>query len=149
MKRISFIASLTKNYSTVLDIGTDHGLVLKKAFQKGYIKKALASDIRIKPLLQCQKNLQNYPVTFYLSNGFNKIDQDFDLALICGMGTYTIIKILSQTPDKSKHFLLGTQSKLDYLKTWLLQNDFVILEEYNLFDKFFYSFLKITGKILK
>ncbi|CCP88136.1 class I SAM-dependent methyltransferase [Candidatus Phytoplasma solani] len=145
MKRIPFIASLTKGYNTVLDIGTDHGLVLKKAFQKGYIQKAIASDLRSKPLLQSQKNLQNYPVTFYLSDGFAKIDQDFDLALICGLGTHTIIKILEQAPNKSKHFVLGAQSKQKYLKQWLSENHFTTLAEYYLFDKFFYSFLKITG----
>ncbi|CAM11946.1 Conserved hypothetical protein [Candidatus Phytoplasma australiense] len=146
MKRINFIASLTKNYNTVLDIGTDHGFVLKKAFHEGYIKKAIASDLRIKPLLQSQKTLQNYPVTFCLSDGFQKINQDFDLALICGMGTYTIIKIMEQAPDKSKHFLLGTQSKYQLLKQWLEQNNYLILEEHHLFDKFLYSFLKVTGK---
>ncbi|WP_349401804.1 class I SAM-dependent methyltransferase [Candidatus Phytoplasma solani] len=145
MKRIPFIATLTKNYNTVLDIGADHGWVLKKAFQKGYIKKAIASDLRVKPLLQCQKNLKNYPVTFCLSDGFQNINQDFDLALICGMGTHTIIKIMEQAPDKSKHFLLGTQSKYYFLKQWLRENNFIILEENHLFDKFLYSFLKVTG----
>ncbi|AOF54653.1 hypothetical protein MBSPM3_v1c1190 [Maize bushy stunt phytoplasma] len=146
MKRILFIASLTKNYDTVVDIGTDHGLVIKKAFQQGYIKQAIAADIRLKPLFQAQKNLACYPVTFCLSDGFQNICQDFDLALICGMGTYAITKILEKSPDKSKHFILGSQSNQDYLQEWLLKNDFQILEEYHLFDKFFYHFLKVTRK---
>lgn len=41
MKRIPFIASLTKGYNTVLDIGTDHGLVLKKPSKKVISKKLL------------------------------------------------------------------------------------------------------------
>ncbi|WBL31401.1 SAM-dependent methyltransferase [Candidatus Phytoplasma sacchari] len=44
MKRIYFIATLLKGYNVVLDIGTDHGLVLKKAFDLKYIKKAIATD---------------------------------------------------------------------------------------------------------
>jgi tRNA (adenine22-N1)-methyltransferase len=146
MKRIPFIASLTKNYDTVVDIGTDHGLVLKNAFQKGYIKQAIAADIRLKPLLQAKKNLINYPITFCLSDGFQNICQDFDLALICGMGTYTITKILSKAPDKTKHFILGSQSNQDDLQEWLLRNDFQILAEYYLFDIFSYHFLKVTYK---
>ncbi|WP_246833679.1 SAM-dependent methyltransferase [Texas Phoenix palm phytoplasma] len=45
-----FIVSLIKGYSVVLDIGTDHGLVLKKALQLKYINKGIAVDIKINPL---------------------------------------------------------------------------------------------------
>ncbi len=38
-KRISFLAELTKGFKTVLDIGTDHGLVLLEAFKKAILKK--------------------------------------------------------------------------------------------------------------
>ena len=56
MKRIDFLASLTKGYQNVIDIGTDHGLVLKKAFEKGYIKSAIATDINPKPLNSARIN---------------------------------------------------------------------------------------------
>lgn len=147
IKRIFFIASLTKDYDKVLDIGSDHGLVLKKAFDLKYIKTAIASDNKLKPLMQAKKNLQNYPVVFYLSNGFDNITENFDLALICGMGVFLIIKILSQAPNKNKHFLLGPQGKTIYLLEWLKQNNFIILERYEIFDKFYYLFLKVTSNI--
>ncbi|MFR0367939.1 SAM-dependent methyltransferase [Candidatus Phytoplasma palmae] len=50
MKRIMFIVSLIKGYNVVLDIGTDHGLVLKKALQLKYINKGIAVDVKINPL---------------------------------------------------------------------------------------------------
>ena len=73
MNRIDLIVSLTKGYDTVLDIGTDHGLVLKKALDLGYIKKGIASDINKEPLNQAKENLSSYPVSFYLSDGFKNI----------------------------------------------------------------------------
>ncbi|WCA22454.1 tRNA (adenine(22)-N(1))-methyltransferase TrmK [Candidatus Phytoplasma oryzae] len=145
MKRIDFIVNILKGYNIVLDIGTDHGLILKKAFDLKYIKRAIATDIKIKPLTNAKKKLSNYPVDFYLSDGFNKIyDIDFDLALICGMGAYSIINILNKTFFYKKHFLLGCQGKINYLIKWLEDNNFVILKSYEIIEKFSYLFLKVV-----
>ncbi|WP_341266542.1 tRNA (adenine(22)-N(1))-methyltransferase TrmK [Candidatus Phytoplasma fraxini] len=146
MKRILFIASLLKGYNVVADIGTDHGLVLKKSLDLKYIKSGIASDNKIKPLQRAYQNLKNYPVKFYLSDGFDKIDDYFDLALICGLGPHTIATILSRTNYKNKYFLLGCQGKIHYLIDWLNENDFVILECHNFYDKFHYIFLKVFKK---
>ncbi|AYJ01131.1 SAM-dependent methyltransferase [Candidatus Phytoplasma ziziphi] len=146
MKRLLFIASLLKGYNIVIDIGTDHGLVLKKALDLKYIKKGIACDNKIKPLQKAFENLKNYPVKFYLSDGFDKINDDFDLALICGMGPHTISQILQRSPYKKKYFLLGCQGKINYLIDWLNNNNFDILEYYNFYDKFSYIFLKVFQK---
>lgn len=141
MKRIDFIVSLIKGYDIVLDIGTDHGLILKKAFDLKYIKKGIATDIRIEPLNNAKKKLKNYPVEFYLCDGLENINIiSFDLVLICGMGPHTIIKILKKNPCYEKHFLLGCQGKVNYLIDWLNQNGFLILKSYEIVDKFSYLF---------
>ncbi|MDO8059010.1 class I SAM-dependent methyltransferase ['Crotalaria aegyptiaca' phytoplasma] len=129
MNRILFIASLIKNYNTVADIGTDHGLVLKKALDLGYIRKGIAVDISAKALSRARKNLENYPVQFFVSDGFQNISVDFDLAVICGLGAYTIINILKNAPI-TKPCLLGCQSKIHLLFDWLKKNDFIILKHY-------------------
>lgn len=143
MKRIGFIASLLKGYDIVADIGTDHGLVLKKALDLKYIKKGIACDNKSQPLERARQNLKNYPVNFYLSDGFDNINDYFDFALICGMGPHTIINILDKTAYINKHFLLGCQGKIHYLIDWLNKNNFVILDYYNFYDKFHYIFLKV------
>lgn len=40
-KRIKYLAELTKGYDRVLDIGTDHGLVLLEAFKKDILNQLL------------------------------------------------------------------------------------------------------------
>lgn len=55
MNRIAFIGELTKGYETVIDIGSDHGLVLKYALDHKYIKHAVASDINKGPLNHAKK----------------------------------------------------------------------------------------------
>jgi tRNA (adenine22-N1)-methyltransferase len=130
MKRIDFIVSLLKNYDTVLDIGSDHGLVLKKAFDLKYIKKAIATDIKPKPLERAKNNLKKYPVKFILGNGFENIQDHFDLALICGLGPYTIINILKKSIYYDKHFLIGCQGKINYLIDWLGRERCLIISSF-------------------
>ncbi|MBN3490070.1 SAM-dependent methyltransferase [Acholeplasma equirhinis] len=147
MKRIDFIVELIKGYDTVADIGTDHGLVLKKAFNLGYIKKGYATDINPGPLKSSQKTLTGYPVEFYLSDGFKGLKKPFDLAVICGMGAYLIADILKDAPDNA-HFLLGAHDNLEFLRAYLSKNNFEIFDEYVMLDKFYYVFLKVrSGKM--
>lgn len=147
--RLKFISSLLKGYNTVLDIGTDHGLVLKYAFDMGYIKNGIASDLREKPLISAKNNLKDYPCEFILSNGFSNIKKDFDCCVICGMGSHLISEILSDSPNNNAHYILGTNDKEDELREYLSNNNFKILDEYIIFDKFYYIFMKVTKTATK
>ncbi|MDV3190798.1 MAG: hypothetical protein Q8838_02725, partial [Candidatus Phytoplasma australasiaticum] len=44
-----------------------------------------------KALSNARKNLKNYPVQFFVSDGFKNIYSDFDLAVICGLGAYILM----------------------------------------------------------
>ncbi|MCR3906544.1 MAG: class I SAM-dependent methyltransferase [Tenericutes bacterium] len=147
-KRIEFLAELTKDYHHVLDIGTDHGLVLRIAFEKGYIEKAIASDLREKPLKQAEKNLKNYPVSLIKTDGFLNVKETFDLAIIAGMGSYLICDILDNAPKHDTTYLLQPNDKIDILRTYLMKHHFKIVDEYLVFDKFYYVIIKaIRGKM--
>jgi tRNA (adenine22-N1)-methyltransferase len=148
-KRISFLSELTKGYDVVLDIGTDHGFVLEKAFQKGYIKAAIASDLREKPLKQAERNLKNFPVKYVLSDGFLAIDQPFDLAVIAGMGAYLIAEIMEHAPKVNETYILQANDKVEVLRDYLMNHGFKIVDEYVVLDKFFYIVLKVTRGIME
>lgn len=150
MNRIAFIASLTKGYDTAVDIGVDHGLVLKHALDNNYIKHAIASDVNQGPLDHARKNLAGYPVRFYLSDGFKSVDVDFDVAIITGMGPHLIIDILKDTiKHLNKTYILGANEKIEVLRKWLCDNDFRIIEEYVIYDGFYYVFLKVEKGQMK
>lgn len=145
--RIHTLAKLTKGYHTVLDIGTDHGLVLLEAFKKNYIQAAIASDIREKPLNQAKRNLEGYPVSFVLSDGFSQINQAFDLAIISGMGARLIQKILVHAP-KDKIFVLQANDKHEELRRFLNDHHFEIIDEKVVFDQFYYVIIVVKyGKM--
>ena len=136
-KRIRFLSECTIGYDQVLDIGTDHGLVLLEAFKKGYIKSAIASDLREEPLNSAKRNLKGYPVEFVVSDGFEQVKSDFDLAIIAGMGAYLIKDILKGAP-KDKTYILQANDNHDILRAYLADHGFEIIDEHIIFDKFYY-----------
>ncbi len=142
-KRLSLLAELLKGYDVALDIGTDHGFVLKEAIDKGYIKKGIASDIGEGPLKQAKKNLKNYPIDFVLSNGFEDIHSPYDIVIIAGMGVYTIRDILEQDHER-KTYLLQANDKYEILRSYLSEHHFKIIDEYLIHDKFFYIVMKVV-----
>ncbi|MGI6787593.1 MAG: tRNA (adenine(22)-N(1))-methyltransferase [Acholeplasmataceae bacterium] len=141
MKRIELLSGLLKGYDTVADIGSDHGYVLKYAFDNNYIKYGIVGEIAEGPLQNAKSTLSNYPVTFYLSDGFDKIDAPFDIGVISGMGVYTIIDILNRAPKKE--YLLQPNDKHEILREYLNKNDYQIVNEYITFDKFFYIIIHV------
>jgi len=143
-KRIEFLAELTKGFHTVLDIGSDHGLVLLKAFENNYIQKAIASDIREKPLNQAKINLKNYPVEFIQSDGFLRIDKPFDCAVIAGMGSHLITNILKKSPEGQQIYILQPNDKPEKLRHFLSLHQFKIIDEFVIFDKHYYPIIVMT-----
>ncbi len=141
MKRIEFIASLLKGYDTAIDIGSDHGFVLKEALNQGYIKKGIATDNKVGPLNTAKDNLKNYPVEFILSDGFQLVSKKADVAVITGMGAHLISNILSHSPNNME-FILGPNDRLGVLRKYLCDKGFEIIDEYVVKDNFYYVFLK-------
>ena len=141
--RLDTMVELTQGYSTVLDIGSDHGLLLLKAFQKGYIQKGIASDLREKPLNQAKKNFKDYPVDYVRSDGFLDIKEPYDLVVIAGMGAHLITDILKHAPHFSVPMILQPNDKPEKLRDFLSQNGFKIIDEFVAFEKHYYPILLI------
>lgn len=144
MKRLDAIVSWLNGYQTAIDIGTDHGLVLKKALDLNYIKNGIAADLREGPLLSARKNLSYYPVEFVLSNGFERINHHFDVGIITGMGANLIAEILKGAPADTKIiYILGANDKPHLLREWLSNNQFRIIDETIIFDGLYYQLIKV------
>ncbi|BCR35546.1 tRNA (adenine(22)-N(1))-methyltransferase [Mariniplasma anaerobium] len=147
-KRIKFLSELTQGYDCVLDIGTDHGLVLLEAFKNGYIKSAIASDLREEPLKSAKKSLNHYPVEFVISDGFKNIQSDFDLGIIAGMGAYLIKDILKYAP-MDKTYILQANDNHEILREFLAKQGFEIVDEHIIHDKFYYVIMIIKKGHMK
>lgn len=137
-QRIRFLASLVENHTCLLDIGCDHGLLIKCAFDSNYIKRAIASDLREQPLLKARINLKQYPVEFVISNGFSKIKSSYDACVIAGMGGRLISDIiLDASADVT--YIFQPNDNEDYLRATLVEKNYQIINEYLIFDKYYYQ----------
>src|SRR5690554_3511587 len=145
-KRLDFIANLIdKNTNILLDIGTDHGYLIKKAFDNNKIKHAIATDINELPLNNAKNNLTNYEVDFVLTDGFKGVKQSFDLVVIAGMGGNLISNILKDAPNnKDIKYILQANNKNDKLRIFLTENNFKITNEHIIEDKHYYVIMEVV-----
>lgn len=136
-KRIQTIASLINDAKTILDIGCDHGYLILEALKNNPLLKCHAIEVSIGPLLNAKKTLEKYDnVSFHLSNGLLSFNEEFDLAVISGMGGELTRKILEDSKDKfkGKTLILGPQSDNVVVRKWLFENNFKIVKEINLVE---------------
>ncbi|NLN50699.1 MAG: SAM-dependent methyltransferase [Acholeplasmataceae bacterium] len=150
MNRIKLIASMLKGANTVLDIGTDHGLVIIEALKNNYIKKAIGTDLREEPLKMALKNIERYnlvdKVQLIQTDGFKNINADYDVVVITGLGFMSIKRILSMPHKKPNYYILGAQHQLEALREFLAANNFKIIDENIIYDKKVYIFLKVVAE---
>ncbi|MDU5503805.1 MAG: class I SAM-dependent methyltransferase [Anaerococcus vaginalis] len=110
-KRLEKIANLVEEGKSVIDIGTDHGLVPLYLAKKEISKDILATDISKKSLQKLEDKLDNdlkKIIKTKVCDGLDGIDiKKGQIAIIAGMGAVTIIEILSQNIEKVR--------KLDYI----------------------------------
>ena len=113
-KRLKAIASLVDKGSKVIDVGCDHAL-LDIYLTLYNSNMCIASDVNENAYMIAKNNIEKYGLSMDIpvicSNGFDKIEMQGDYtAIICGMGTSTILNILN-TP------------KLKYLNTLIIQTN--------------------------
>lgn len=108
-KRLSSILSEISG-KVLADIGCDHGKLLAVALLDGRCLKAIAGDISADSLsktisLAKELGLEDR-IEFRVSNGFEKIGENLDTAVIAGLGGYEIRDILSQQLPEIKRLVL-------------------------------------------
>lgn len=139
-KRLAFLTKLIKeDQNTLLDVGTDHGYLIKNAFLNNKIKKAIATDINIEPLNNAKKNLVGFDVDFILTDGLKNIKQDYNTVVISGMGGNLISNILENAKlDENINYILQPNNKEKNLRVFLMNNNFKIVDEHVIYDKKYY-----------
>ena len=147
-KRINTLLNLIDSQRSVLDIGTDHGYLpisLKKRNPKQIIG---ASDLSPWPLQAAKKNFNKHDlddIKTYLSDGLTNITDPYQIIVLSGLGTHTIMSILEKDPQylaKVEELILGTNLEVPELRKWLVQHNYEISEEAIVSDYKYYEFIK-------
>ena len=133
MKRLNAISDFIYPYRRIADIGSDHGYLIKIAFDNHLIDYAYAIDNKKGPINSCKNNLKEYKnVSYFLSDGLDDVDESIDCVIIAGMGGMLIISILEKNKDKLKNIkrLILQANRDEYLlRKYLVENGFYIQDE--------------------
>lgn len=156
MNRIDLIASLCNNSEVICDIGCDHAQVIVKAIKNYGVKFGYACDISEGPLKQAAINICNHnlkdKVKMILSDGFDNVNDEFDTAILAGMGGILISNILSKGLDKikNKKLIIEANSDVPMVREFLFNNNFIITDEYAIYDanKYYEIIVAETGNAI-
>lgn len=135
-KRLSLIAELVNEGSSVCDVGTDHGYLPAFLYLSGKCKSVSATDINQKPLDSAKANLNRLGadgVKLVLCDGLSGITRaDADTVIIAGMGGEVISGIIERAPflcDNTVKLILQPTTAAKELRQYLAQKGFAVERE--------------------
>lgn len=143
--RLKEIASLVLKGESVVDVGTDHGYIPIWLVNNKITDKVLATDISSKVLEGTKKNIRKYGledvIELRVSDGFLKVFEDYDVGILAGMGTKTMMQILSHEhiPDT---LILQSNNEIDLLRQFMNEKGYKIFLEKAIFEDRFYVIIK-------
>lgn len=133
--RLESLVKYVNPLDQVIDVGCDHALLDIFLVQSKIINHIYVSDVNQNALDNGKNNIEKYElqnnITPVLSYGIEKINNfDVDTIIISGMGSKTIIDILS-SPNLNKIYKLILQSNNNYgdLRRFLKEKNYKIIEE--------------------
>ena len=134
--RLKSIANLVDSDDVVADIGCDHAYLDIYLVMNNIVPKTLACDINRKALDMGINNIKKYGLEDKIATKLCDGITGINTLIISGMGTSTIIKILSNDNVKNINKVI-TQSNNDYyeLRKYMVNNGFYISYEESIFDK--------------
>ena len=127
---------MTAGYMTA-DIGTDHAYIPIYLIENGRIPGAVAADVNRGPLERARFNVtengMNDRIDLRISDGFSAIyPGEVRSAVIAGMGGALMVRILTEGAETVKMLdecILQPQSEIEKVRTFLLQEGFLFLDE--------------------
>lgn len=132
MIRLEAIASLVTKDAKVIDIGTDHAYLPIYLYQNNITKNITAADISKNVIDNAKNNiikngLEN-KIKVILSDGFKDTTEDYDEAVIAGMGTKTIMNILKHKKIPNS-IIISSHNNLKELRVFMLELGYKITKE--------------------
>jgi tRNA (adenine22-N1)-methyltransferase len=155
-KRLKVASQYLKGFHFLADCGTDHALLPIYAVEKGYVKKAIASDNKHHPLLSAKNNIAEHrlygKIQTVLAEGLSylNLENDVDVITVMGMGGRVISSILEDAYLYNvKRMVLQPNSNQKDVRLFLQDHKWKIVEETFLKDqnKYYQIIVAEPGKM--
>tara|TARA_R110002049_G_scaffold27321_2_gene94314 strand:- start:557411 stop:558124 length:714 start_codon:yes stop_codon:yes gene_type:complete len=129
-KRLQAVANRIRA-STHADVGSDHGYLLRWLLSRRQIRRGIAIENKQQPFQHSQSVLAGYDVDVRLADGLHGLfDGEADSLSICGMGGRSIVRILSDLPDRVPQALvLQPNRDVDLVRSWGLRSGYHLIDE--------------------
>lgn len=117
--RLRRLYELIPKCKVFADIGCDHGYIAKQVLDYNLADKVYASDVSALSLEKAEKLVgMAYEGRFYtfVSDGFERLPEDIDCAMIAGMGGEEICKILTSAKRLPETLILQPMKNADKLR---------------------------------
>lgn len=146
MNRIEALASLVDKDASLLDIGTDHAYLPIYLYKNNITKNVVGSDISSQVLKYAKNNLKKFAledkIKLILSDGFKNIQEKYDMAVISGVGTETIKKILDSDIVPNK-LIISSHKNVPDLREFMQKINYKIKKEIVIIEKnIYYNIIK-------
>ena len=145
--RLQTIAKFCDKEDSVVDIGADHGLLSLYLYKEKGLSSVFATDINEEALSKAKENFTKYnaPIPTFVGDGIKDLDlQDYNTLVIAGMGSHTIMHILS---DKSKlrsinKIIISSHNHPELVRKHLNTLGYYLEDEVVIYDKHYYTIMK-------
>lgn len=139
MKRINAIIKYIKSEDRVIDVGCDHAYLSMILSKKRIF--SIASDLKENiiqkaHLVASTRKLDDY-IDFRCGNGFDTLrkEDNINVAVLSGMGSYLIIKLLSNTNYKFEKIITISNREHEYLRKNMLKLGYTVSLEEIIYEK--------------
>ena len=152
--RLTAIAKYIDGHNSLADIACDHGYLGIYCAINYHLKDVLLTDINVMPLKSAEDNIKKYGVSDVvhtaLGDGLEPLNHDYEVISISGIGGNLMVEILKKELEKAKKALklvLSANNDVKFLRRFLMDNQFEIIEEKTFENCHSLSEIKIPSKI--
>ncbi len=149
-RRLLAIAELLEGYTSIADIGADHGKLSVYAMKNNIVQKVIATDISSLSLQKTGQLAEKYNVSIDLrvGDGLSPLTaHEVDCVVIAGMGGHEIVKILKDRVKDFDNYILLPHKNAQVLRSFLKNNDIGIsIDKVICEGKFFYHMITCNVK---
>jgi len=116
---------------THVDIGSDHGHLLKALLASGRIERGIAVENKTQPHANSSETLAGYRAEVRFSDGLDGVAVgEAECLSICGMGGRSMTRILQTHPDRvPPTVILQPNCKPEFVRRWGLQAGYLLTDE--------------------